>query len=250
VRIGIHYDTGFFPGGRSSRTVFNPDQVAFDMRAIAHDLNCAAVRITGGDPERVTVAADLAAAVGLDAWFSPMPCELDASEMLAVFEECAGRAEAVRRQSASNVVLVLGCEVSIFGRGFLPGADAYARIGQLSAPSPELFAEYPAIVGRLNAFLSQAVEVARTRFAGPVTYASGPWEQIDWTAFTIVGVDAYRDQGNAATFGQQLDALSVHGKPVAVTEFGCCTYRGAGEQGGNGWAIIEGHGEDQQLDGP
>ena len=27
---------------------------------------------------------------------------------------------------------------------------------------------------------------------------------------------------------QQLDALFVHGKPVAVTEFGCCTYRGAG----------------------
>jgi hypothetical protein len=181
VRIGIHYDTGFFAGGRSSRTVFHPDQVAFDMRAIAHDLYCAAVRITGGDPERLTVAADLAAAVGLDVWFSPMPCELDASEMLAVFEDCAGRAEGVRRQSASNVGLVLGCEVSIFGRGFLPGADAYARIGQLSAPSPELFAEYPTIVERLNALLSQAAGVARTRFAGPLTYASGPWEQIDWT---------------------------------------------------------------------
>ena len=249
MKIGIHYDTGFFPGGRSSRPVFHPEQVKFDMNTIARDLHCAAVRITGGDPERLTVAAEAAAAAGLDVWFSPMPCELDAGEMLAVFEDCAGRAETLRRQSSSNVVLVLGCEVSVFGRGFLPGADSYARIGQLSAPSPELFAQYPAIVAQLNAFLSQAAGVSRARFAGPITYASGPWEQIDWTPFTIVGVDAYRDRGNAATFNQHLDELFVHDKPVAVTEFGCCTYRGAAERGGNGWAIVKGHGENQRLDG-
>jgi hypothetical protein len=249
MKIGIHYDTGFFPGGRSSRPVFHPEQVKFDMSTIARDLHCAAVRITGGDPERLTVAAEAAAAVGLEVWFSPMPCELDTGEMLAVFEDCAARAETLRRQSSSHVVLVLGCEVSVFGRGFLPGADSYARIGQLSAPSPELFAEYPAIVARLNAFLSQAAGISRSRFAGPITYASGQWEQIDWTPFTIVGVDAYRDGGNAATFNQQLDELFVHHKPVAVTEFGCCTYRGAAERGGNGWAIVKGRGENQQLDG-
>jgi hypothetical protein len=249
MRIGIHYDTGFFPGGRSSRPVFNPEQVAFDTSTIAHDLHCTAVRITGGDPERLTVAAGLAAAVGLDVWFSPMPSELDASEMLAVFDDCARRAEAVRRQSAGNVALVLGCEVSVFGRGFLPGADAYARMGQLAAPSPELFAEYPAIVGGLNAFLSRSAGIAHNRFAGPVTYASGLWEEVDWTRFNIIGVDAYRDQSNATTRGRQLDALFVHGKPVAVTEFGCCTYQGAAERGGNGWAIVEGGGENQQLNG-
>jgi hypothetical protein len=249
MKIGIHYDTGFFPGGRSSRPVFQPEQVTFDMNTIARDLRCAAVRITGGDPERLTVAAEAAAAAGLDVWFSPMPCELDAGEMLAVFVDCAGRAETLRRQSSSNVVLVLGCEVSVFGRGFLPGTDSYARIGHLSAPTPELFAQYPAIVAQLNAFLSRAAGVSRARFAGPITYASGPWEQIDWTPFTIVGVDAYRDRGNAATFNQHLDELFVHDKPVAVTEFGCCTYRGAAERGGNGWAIVKGHGENQRLDG-
>jgi hypothetical protein len=249
MRIGIHYDTGFFPGGRSSRTSFDAEQVALDMKAIAGDLNCAAVRIVGGDLDRLTVAAGLAAAEGLEVWFSPMPCELDSDEMLAVFDDSAARAEALRRQSAGKVVLVLGCEVSLFGRGVLPGADAYARIARLSAPGPELFAEYPAIVRRLNAFLSRAAETARAKFAGPLTYASGPWEQIDWTAFDIVGVDAYRDRGNASTFDRQLDELFVHGKPVAVTEFGCCTYRGAAERGGNGWAIVTGHGENQRLDG-
>jgi hypothetical protein len=249
MRVGIHYDTGFFPGDRNSRTVFDPRQVAFDMDTIARELHCGVIRISGGDPERLTIAADLAAAAGLEVWFSPMPCELDPNEMLAVFDDCAGRADAVRRRSTSNVVLVLGCEVSVFGRGFLPGADAYKRMSLLSAPSPELFTEYPKIVARLNAFLAQAAEISRAKFAGPLTYAAGLWEEIDWTPFNIVGVDAYRDQANAANLDQQLDALLVYGKPVAVTEFGCCTYRGAGERGANGWAIVAGEGGNQRLDG-
>lgn len=249
MRIGINYDTGIFPGNRKSRPVFSAEQVEFDMNVIARDLHCAAVRITGGSPERLAVAADFAATAGLEVWFSPFPCELDEQEMLAVFEDCAGRAEALRRRSAAPVVLVVGCEVSLFGRGFLPGADAYARIRQLSEPSPELFAAYPEMIRRFNAFLAEAAHVSSARFAGPITYAAGPWEQVDWTPFSIVSVDAYRDHANAAAFDGQLNALFAAGKPVVVTEFGCCTYRGAGERGANGWAIVEGDGENQHLKG-
>jgi hypothetical protein len=63
VRIGIHYDTGFFPAGRSSREVFDPEQVAFDINAIAHDLYCDAVRVSGGDLARLSAAAESAAEV-------------------------------------------------------------------------------------------------------------------------------------------------------------------------------------------
>lgn len=249
MRIGIHYDTGFFPAGRSSREVFDPEQVAFDMNAVAHDLHCDAVRVSGGDLGRLSVAAEFAAAAGLEVWFSPMPCELDTNQMLAFFGEGADRAAALRRISTREVVLVLGCEVSVFGRGFLPGADAYARLRELSAPSPELFAEYPALVARLNAFLSDAADRARSTFAGPVTYAAGLWEDVDWTPFDVVGVDAYRDQSNAATFGDLLDARFAYGKPVAVTEFGCCTYRGAAARGASGWSIVEDHDGQRRLDG-
>lgn len=239
MRIGITYDTGFFPGGRSSRETFDQAQVASDMRAIALDLRCDAVRVSGGDAERLAVAAELAAAAGLEVWFSPQPAELDAGAMLATFDACADRAESIRTRSSRHVVLVLGCELSVFGAGFLPGADAYARLRELIAPSPELFAEYPAIVARLNAFLADAVQRSRRRFSGRVTYAAGLWEDVDWSPFDIVGVDAYRDESNAATLGEQLDLRSAHGKPVAVTEFGCCTYRGAGARGASGWSIVE-----------
>jgi hypothetical protein len=248
MRIGINYDTGVFPGSRQSRAVFSPEQVEFDMNVIARELRCAAVRVTGGDLERLTLAANFAMEAGLDVWFSPFPCELDEDGMLAFVEDSADRAEALRRRSMNDVVLVTGCEVSLFGRGFLPGADAYARMSQLSAPSPELFAEYPKTVARLNAFLSKAAAIARTRFAGPVTYASGPWEQVDWTPFHMVSVDAYRDKSNAGTLDQQLASLFVHGKPVVVTEFGCCTYRGAGDRGACGWMILENQGHGEQLD--
>jgi hypothetical protein len=249
VRLGINYDTGIFPGTRKSRPVFDPKQVEFDMNTIARDLHCAAVRISGGIPERLAIAAEYAAAAGLEVWFSPFPCELGEDEMLAVFESCAGMAESLRRQSAHKVVLVVGCEVSLFGRGFLPGADAYARIQKLATPTPELFTEYPKIVARLNQFLSNAARFATAKFAGPITYASGPWEEIEWTPFTIVGVDAYRDEANAATLEGQLGALSSNAKPVAVTEFGCCTYQGAGKRGANGWAILQEEGGRQRLKG-
>jgi len=129
----------------------------------------------------------------------------------------------------------------------LSGEDAYARMRQLIAPGPELFTEYPKILARLNAFLAHAAATARTNFEGPVTYASGLWEQVDWTPFDIVSVDAYRDRTNAGTLDQQLAALRGHGKPVVATEFGCCTYAGAADRGAAGWMIVEGEGQDQRL---
>ena len=72
---------------------------------------------------------------------------------------------------------------------------------------------------------------------------------MDWTPFDVVSVDAYRDRSNAEKFDQQLAALFVHGKSVAVTEFGCCTYRGAGDRGAAGWMILEGEGESERVHG-
>jgi len=116
-------------------------------------------------------------------------------------------------------------------------------------PGPELFAAFGALPARLNAFLAEAAAVARRRFGGRLTYASGSWEQVDWSPFDVVAVDAYREDSNAATFRQQLERQLSHGKPVAATEFGCCTYRGAAGRGGMGWAIIDQHANPPRLDG-
>ncbi|MGP8299964.1 hypothetical protein ACTPOK_18955 [Streptomyces inhibens] len=78
------------------------------------------------------------------------------------------------------------------------------------------------------------------RAAIRITYASGPWESVDRRPFDVVGVDAYRAAYNATTFWYELREHRGHGKPVAVTEFGTCAYRGAGERGGIAWQPPEG----------
>jgi hypothetical protein len=73
---GINYDTGFLPGNHDSRPVFDQAVVAAEMRVIARELGCTAVRVSGSKPERISVAAQAAAAEGLEVWFAPFPPEL------------------------------------------------------------------------------------------------------------------------------------------------------------------------------
>ena len=235
---GINYDTGFYPGGTSSRAHADPAVVRQEMKVIADELHCTAVRISGGDPGRLSMAGELAAAAGLEVWFAPFPCELTPDELAPLLADCADRAEHLRRSGAA-VVLVCGCELSLFGAGFLPGGTVYERIAGLQAGRQELGAAFAALPGKLNGFLAATAESARGRFAGPLTYASGMWEPVDWSPFDIAAVDAYRDAGNAGQFRAQLRRQPRHGKPLAVTEFGCCGYAGAADRGGLGWAIID-----------
>ncbi|WP_405774725.1 hypothetical protein [Streptomyces sp. NBC_00859] len=234
---GVQYDTGTFPSGDTTRSTCDSGTVARDMQVIAGDLGCNTVRITGGDPERLSVAAAHAAAAGLEAWFSPFPCEMTNEEMLPYFADCADRAEALRRAGA-EVVLVTGCEISLFGVGYLPGDTFNDRMHTLRAAPEERAAALQEIPGRVNAFLAEVVETVRPRFGGRLSYASIPIEHIDWTPFDIVGVDAYRNSRNAADYREQVRRYFAHGKPVAVTEAGCCAYRGAADLGAGGWTVI------------
>ena len=82
---GINYDTGFSPGGHNSREHFDAGVVRAEMRVIARELHCTAVRISGGDPGRLSTAGELAAAEGLEVWFAPFPCELTIDQLAPLF---------------------------------------------------------------------------------------------------------------------------------------------------------------------
>src|SRR4051794_31340716 len=96
TRLGINYDTGFLPGGESSRPSFEPDDVRAEITMIAEELGCKAIRISGADPARIALAARAAVDAGLAVWFAPFPCELTTDEMLPLVAECADRAEELR----------------------------------------------------------------------------------------------------------------------------------------------------------
>lgn len=238
MRRGITYDTGFLPG-TASRPVIDPDAVRRDLAVIATELHCDAVRITGGEPDRLDLAAGYAAEHGLSIWYSPFPVDLPPEAMHELYADCADRAERLRAAGAT-VVFVTGCETSAFGAGFLPGATYLDRMRAMATADLSWWLSLGPVVERLNAFLTESVSLVRQRFHGPVSYASGPWEPIDWTPYDIVGVDAYRAAHNAGSYVDEVRAHARHGKPVVVTEFGTCAYRGAAARGGSAWMVPDG----------
>ncbi|RBQ18037.1 hypothetical protein DP939_21955 [Spongiactinospora rosea] len=234
---GISYDTGFVKDGVISRKEFDPDVVRRELTVIRDDLHCTAVRVMGGDPERIEIAATHAADLGLEVWFSPYPLELTNAEILSLFADCAERAERIRRRGA-EVVFVTGAELSLMVKGLLPGDDSAERV-RLLRESDDLPGLLGATAARINELLGQAVALVRERFGGKVTYASVPLERVDWTLFDIMSVDLYRSAEIADRFAEGVRTLVGQGLPVAITEFGSAGYKGAGERGANGLEIVE-----------
>ncbi|MEU8249476.1 hypothetical protein [Nonomuraea sp. NPDC048916] len=239
MKKGINYDTGFLPEPGRSRHAFDAETVRHEMRVIAGDLHCQVVRVSGADPERLSTAAELAAQAGLEVWFAPFPVDVTPPGMLALYADCAARAESLRRGGA-EVVLVTGCETTAFGHGFIPG-DGYAdRLGAMITADMAWWQSLADIIPRFNDFLAEAAETVRPLFGGRLSYAAGPWEFIDWSPFDLVGVDAYRAAYNADGFREELRGHFRHGKPVVVTEFGTCPYLGASDRGGSAWVVPDG----------
>ncbi|MGI5502386.1 hypothetical protein [Lentzea sp. CA-135723] len=231
---GIAYDTGFVRHGEISVPKFDLDAVRRDLTVIRDDLHCTAVHLVGGDPERLERAAEIAAGLGLEVWFSPYPLELTPDGILALFTDCAVRAERVRSRGA-EVVFVTGVELSVMNPGFLPGDDVLGRVGQLLG-QPERMREAGE---RLREFLASAVSAVRQHFGGPVTYACIPFENPDWDLFDIKAFELIRSAEVADVYAESIRNVVAQGKPVAITGFGTAAWRGSGAVAPRSMEIVE-----------
>ena len=180
---GINYDTGFLPGNHDSRPGFDPAVVAAEMRIIARELGCTAVRVSGAKPERLSVAAQAAAAEDLEVWFAPFPCELPAGELIDLFGECADRAEHLRRGGARVVLVDRNPVVAETAAAIAAtGADAVAISADVS--SAEAVEQMAAgVIDRLGG-IDVLVNNAGIHRVGPVTKFSVP----DWDETFAVNV--------------------------------------------------------------
>src|SRR6185437_871654 len=185
---GMTYNTGFIRHGKISQESFDPVTVRRELAIIRDDLHCNAVQVIGGDPERLELAARYAAELGLEVWFSPYPLELAPADILALFADCAERAERLRK-SGAEVVFVAGVELSIMNPGFMPGDSTGERLGLLLGDAGQRAQKLAGVRARVNEFLGEAVALIRERFAGRVTYAAIPFEVADWALFDIVAVE-------------------------------------------------------------
>jgi hypothetical protein len=91
----------------------------------------------------------------------------------------------------------------------------------------------------LNKFLKEAVPQVRQNFNGEITYASGHWEKVNWDLFDITSINYYKNKYNASKYRSTLKELTKKYKRVAITEFGCCSYKGAEQKGAWGYSIVD-----------
>lgn len=238
---GINYDVGTSTThGTLSRESFDPLIVQREIEIIKRDLHCNAIRISGESIERLELATRFALEQGLEVWFSPSLPNATEQETLKYFTECAKVAEKLRLQFP-KIVFITGVELTAFMRGFLEGDTPMKRLSTLMNPFRLIKSTIRkgSFHKNLNKFLLKATSQIRENFHGKISYASGPWEDVDWLLFDFVGIDYYRDSMNRNVYKQNLLKYFKHGKPVIITEFGCCTYRGAEDKGGYGWAIVD-----------
>src|SRR5215813_2326201 len=160
MRKGIHYDTGFISAGSTTREPFDPQVVRREMQIIRDDLHCDAVRVTGGYPERLEIAATCAAEAGLEVWFCPFTHNLTSEELLKLLADCAERAERLRQRGA-EVIFLTGSELSLMTAGILPGDRLEDRMALLAHDPHSVRPLIPAIRSRLNELLGKAVDAVR-----------------------------------------------------------------------------------------
>lgn len=237
ARRGVVYDTGTYMGyeGHLSRISWHEADVRRDIAAIATELHCNAIQIAGTEPDRLRLATEAALEQGLQVWLQPRVMERPADVQLAQMEEAARFAGPLAAEGG-DIVLNVGCEVTLFQQGIVPGERFGDRIPALFSATGD---EAERITRELNAYLARAVETARQHFAGPLTYSAGSWERVDWAPFDLVGVNLYRDRTNRDAYRLQLQGHMSHGKPLVVTEFGCGTFEGAGEFGAASFMIVD-----------
>ncbi len=250
-RKGINYDIGTFTTkDSSSREEFDREVVRQEIGIIKNELHCTAIRISGQDLERLLYATQCALQNGLEVWFSPAFINATPAEMLEYFRECARAVEELRAQG-SSVVFVTGTELTFFMKDLVLGDTPAERMQSFMKPwrlikSAILRGSFDK---NLNRFLADATQTVREHFKGPLSYASGAWENVDWSLFDVIGVDYYRDATTKLKYREKLRKYTALGKPVVITEFGCCTYEGAEEKGGYGWAIVDRNQKPPRLKG-
>ncbi|GAA2407813.1 hypothetical protein GCM10010433_03070 [Streptomyces pulveraceus] len=228
---GICYTIG---AGETPATAWNATRMREDLRAIRNDLHATSIEVTGDGVDRLNATASEAAELGLHIWLQPTLGDRPATEILDHLAETGRHLDRLRRQGA-RADLSVGCEFWLFVPGIVPGANAEERIRNLVAGNydPRQMAR------RLSAFTARAAKVGRSVFGGKLSYAAAQDDEVDWSLFDIVGIDYYSYFPDRADYVRDLRRYLRWGKPLAITEFGTCTYAGAPEQGGMGWDTID-----------
>jgi hypothetical protein len=228
---GVVYTVG---EGETPGTAWSAARMRRDIRAIRDRLHADTVDVTGDGVERLTATAAEAAERGLHVWLQPTLADAPERDILEHMAECGRFAERLRRQGAS-VDFSVGCEFWLFVPGIVPGETALERVRNMLDGKVDPVA----MQRRLDRFTAKAAALGRSVFHGDLSYAAAQDDKVDWRLFDIVGIDYYSYFRHHSDYMRELRRYRRWGKPLAITEFGTCTYVGAPEAGGMGWDVVD-----------
>ena len=232
---GICYDVGREMFG-NWRPDYNPSIVHRELEIIKNDLHCNAIRICSKKIERLILTAKDALQQGFEVWLSPELWNKSPDETLDYIVKASREAEKLYEQYPNKFVFIIASELTLFMQGIVPGGDLMKRLRYVFSSNiiKECNHNKP-----LNEYLCKVTKAIREIYHGPLSYASLPWEQVDWNLFDIVGVDGYRPTKIKSTYVEMLNYAFSFKKPVIITEFGYRTYQGAEDAGGNIMSLID-----------
>jgi hypothetical protein len=125
----------------------------------------------------------------------------------------------------------VGGELTLFMRGIVKGRTYRSRT---LGPAPRESISSGVHNAPLTTFLARASATAHEVFNDPVTYASLPFERVDWEIFDIIGTNHYWREPAKDRYLPSLEPLLASGKPVVISEFGFRTRTGADQTGSAG----------------
>jgi hypothetical protein len=238
---GVVYTVG---EGETPGTAWSAARMRRDIRAIRDELHADTVDVTGDGVERLTATAAEAAERGLHVWLQPTLADAPERDILEHLAECGRFAERLRRQGAS-VDFSVGCEFWLFVPGIVPGETVLDRVQNM------LNGNFDPVKmqRRLDCFTAKAAALGRSVFHGNLSYAAAQDDQVDWRLFDVIGIDYYSYFRHRADYVRELRTYLRWGKPLAITEFGTCTYVGAPEAGGMGWNVVDRDKDPQEIKG-
>ena len=241
---GINYDIGTeYSPDILTRNNLSEAVVGHDMDAIKNKLNCNSVRIYGKEPKSLIFAAEIALQYDLNVWLSPRLISENVENTLSYLKDIAAEFELLRlKYPNQELVFIIGGELTIDMDCFIQGDTLHERVTKLAKPLffiKNALGIKPPYQKSFNQFLKAAASVVKKEFSGKLTYASAMWENVDWTDFDYISMNLYKASFNKSFYNQLLKKLVVKGKPVIITEFGCCTYNGADQKGPTGYFVLD-----------
>lgn len=233
---GLSYDLGltYISKPKARRWTTHrplPDPVLRRELRMIRSIGADALRLHGEREADLLRAAREALDLGFEVWLSPRFIDLPAAKVPGRVARLARGAEAL---SPGRVVLMVANELTLDAPDFFPG-DYEAR-GRAMGAAATLGA-LRGMNARLNRLLREAATAAREGFSGPLTYAAGFWERVEWRPFGLVSMNLYRDWTTWWSYRERLAALKLFRLPAFVTEFGSATHAAAPLLGGAGWHI-------------